>query len=124
MAGDRDNPDAQFVCQSDPRTACVLTASRPNAQVWSSVYFYYHGISAGDVRYTGSIRVAFFEGPATEMHDVHPNILVKKGDDVMRASVLDDVTTKPGTYALMFDVLATAGSVTTPIREAVDVVVK
>src|ERR1700738_4292154 len=64
MAGDRDNPDAQFVCQSDPRNACALTASRPNAPVWSSVYFYYHGVGA-EVKYTGSIQVGFFEGPPT-----------------------------------------------------------
>jgi hypothetical protein len=123
MAGSRDNPDAQFVCQSDPRTACVLTASRPNAQVWSSVYFYYHGIGA-DVKYTGTIRVGFFEGPATELHEVHPDILVTKTDKLRRGSVTDDVRTTPGTYAFTFDVVATAGSTITPIRETVTVVVK
>jgi hypothetical protein len=123
MTGDRDNPDAQFVCQSAPRTACVLPASRPNAQVWSSVYFYYHGIGA-DVKYTGSIGVGFFEGPATELHEVHPDILVTKNDNLGRGSITDDVRTTPGTYALTFDVVATAGSMTTPIRETVTVVVK
>ena len=123
MAGDRDNPDAEFVCQSDPRTDCVLTASRPNAQAWAIVYLYYHGVGE-EIRYTGAIQIGFFAGPATEAHEVRPNIVVK-GNDIMHQSVLDDVTATPGPYAMTFHVVATtvAGQ-PQPIDDLVHVVVK
>jgi hypothetical protein len=123
MAGDSDNPDAQFVCQSDPRTDCVFTASRPGAQVWSSLYLYYHGVGE-EIRYAGSIQIGFFEGPPTEAHEVRPNIIVK-GNEIIHQSVVDDVTATPGTYSMTFDVVATtATGKLQPIRDAVRVVVK
>ena len=61
MSGDRDNPDQEFVCQSEPRTECVMPVSRPDAQVFSDVHFYYHGAGA-ETKYTGSIDVGFFQG--------------------------------------------------------------
>jgi hypothetical protein len=39
MSGDRDNPDREFVCQSDPRSDCVTEASRADAQAFSDVHF-------------------------------------------------------------------------------------
>jgi hypothetical protein len=56
MSGDRDNPDQEFVCQSDPRNDCVLPVSRPDTQVFSDVHFYYHGAGA-ETKYTGSIDI-------------------------------------------------------------------
>ena len=59
MSGDRDNPDREFVCQSEPRTECVVPVSRPDARVFSDVHIYYHGAGA-ETKYTGSIQVGFF----------------------------------------------------------------
>ena len=61
MSGDRDNPDREFVCQSEPRTECVVPVSRTDAQVFSDVHIYYHGAGA-ETRYMGSIRIGFFNG--------------------------------------------------------------
>ena len=123
MAGDRDNPDAQFICQSAPRTACVLTASRPNAKVWSTVYVYYHGVGA-EVTYGGAIRVGFFEGPATESHEIRADSTLKANENIAHQSVVDDVATTPGTYTLAFDITATTGDHSQPLRETVSVLVK
>jgi hypothetical protein len=38
MYGDRDTPDQEFSCQSEPRTDCVLPVSRPDAQVFSDIH--------------------------------------------------------------------------------------
>src|SRR5438477_12564896 len=65
MNGDRDNPDREFVCQSDPRTACEVPASRPDAQAFAHRYVCYHPATVETV-YTGSIRVGLF-GAAAEI---------------------------------------------------------
>src|SRR5258705_12210054 len=61
MSGDGDNPDRDFVCQSDPRSDCVLPVSRPDGQIFSDVHFYYHAAGA-ETKYTGSIGIGFFRG--------------------------------------------------------------
>ena len=62
MSGNRDNPDQDFVCQSDRKDECVIPVSRPDAQVFSDVHFYYHAERA-DTTYAGSMEVGFFQGP-------------------------------------------------------------
>ena len=87
MSGDRDNPDREFVCQSEPRTDCVVPASRPDSRVLSDVHIYYHGAGA-ETRYEGSIQIGFFDGsPAA--HTVRTNMLVKKTESIMNQSVSD-----------------------------------
>jgi hypothetical protein len=123
MSGDRDNPDQDFVCQSDPRSDCVVPASRPDAQVFSDVHIYYHGAGA-DTKYTGSIDVGFFQGPP-ESHRLQPNITVKKTDSIANQSVVGIVTATPGTYAVTFAIVAAVtGGNSQPIREQVPVAVK
>ena len=124
MSGDRDNPDQEFVCQSDPRNDCVLPASRPDEQVFSDVHFYYHGAGA-ETKYTGAIEVGFFQGsPAS--HTVQANTTVKKTERIMPHSVTGIVTSTPGTYALNFalDATVTGTGKSQPIRERVSTVVK
>ena len=93
MSGDRDNPDQDFVCQSNPRNECVIPASRPDAQVFSHVHFYYHGAGA-ETRYTGSIDIGFFQG-AAESHRIQANMIVKKTESIMNQSVSSIVTATP-----------------------------
>src|SRR5262245_11117758 len=61
MSGNRDNPDRDFVCQSNPPSECVIPASTPDNRVFSDTHFYYHGAGA-ETKYTGSIVMGFFEG--------------------------------------------------------------
>jgi hypothetical protein len=122
MSGDRDNPDQEFVCQSDPRTECVIPASRPEAQVFSDVHIYYHGTGA-ETKYTGSIEIGFFQG-GPESHRIQPNITVRKADSIANQSVVGIVTATPGTYAVTFAIVAAVTGNSQPIREQVPVAVK
>jgi hypothetical protein len=58
MSGTRENPDQDFVCQSDPRDECAVPASRPDAPVFVDVHFYCHGAGA-ETRYLGTIHSPF-----------------------------------------------------------------
>jgi hypothetical protein len=123
MSGDRDNPDRDFVCQSTPPSECVMPASRPDERVFSDLFFYYHGAS-GETKYTGSIQIGFLQG-SPDAHKVAVNITAKK-DGITNMSVLDAVTSTPGTYEVTFDVVGTSveNGRSQPIRDRVPVVVK
>ncbi len=124
MSGDRDNPDQDFVCQSDPRTACVVPASRPDAQTFSHVHVYYHGAGV-ETKYAGSIEIGFFQGVAAS-HTIQANMTVPKADDVLTQSVTGIVASTPGRYAVTFNVGAsvTDTKVTRPIREQIPIAVQ
>src|SRR5262245_11405898 len=123
MSGDRDNPDREFVCQSTPPNECVMPVSSTENRVFSDLFFYYHG-AAGETKYTGSIQIGFLQG-SPDAHKVAVNITAKKGG-ITNMSVLDAVTSTPGTYDVTFDVLATSveSRKSQPIRDRVPVVVK
>jgi len=124
MSGDGDNPDQEFVCQSDPRNDCVLAVSRPDAPVFSNVHFYYHGAGA-ETKYAGSIDVTFFQG-SPDSHKIQANAIVPKTETITNHSVSGLVTTTPGSYPVTFNFVATIADTGTsqPIRENVPVVVK
>jgi hypothetical protein len=123
MTGDRDSPDREFVCQSDPKNDCVVDATRPDDQRFSDVHFYYHGAGA-ETKYTGSIQIGFFEG-AAESHVVQPNITVKKNEEIANQSILGIVSSKPGRFAITFDLVATTDTgKTQTIRTDVPIVVR
>ena len=103
MNGDADNPDREFVCQSNPRSECVVPVDRPDARVLAHVHFYYHA-AATDTTYTGSIRIGFFDQP----HEINPNISVKRGEKPGNQSISDFVSSKPGTYTMSIAVVATS----------------
>jgi hypothetical protein len=124
MHGDVDNPDREFACQSEPRTECVVPASRPDDTVLSEVHIYYHG-AGNETKYEGSVRLGFFDG-ADVSHTLNTNIVVKKTERIGNQSVSDVVTSKPGTYPIEFDMVATVtGTKTTqPIKERINIVVR
>ena len=124
MSGDRDNPDREFVCQSEPRTECVVPVSRPDARVFSDVHIYYHGAGA-ETKYTGSIQVGFFNG-SPSAHTLKTDLAVKKTERIANQSVSDIVTSTPGTYSVDFALVATVTDTkkTQPIREKIRVVVR
>lgn len=121
MSGDADNADRDFVCQSIPRNQCVLPVDRSEARVLAHVHLYYHG-ALTETRYTGSIRIEFFDQP----HEINPGLTVKPGDKPGNQSVSDFVSAKPGMYTMSIDVVATSTQTgeTQNIREAVSVTVK
>jgi hypothetical protein len=124
MAGDRDNPDQDFVCQSEPRNDCVVSMSRPDAQVFSDVHVYYHGTGT-ETTYVGSVHIGFFRGPA-ESHNIQTNMTVQKTDRIANQSVTGLVTETPGNYAVLFSLVATSTGTGTnhPIQAQVPIVVK
>ena len=123
MSGDRDNPDREFVCQSTPASECVMPVSSPENRVYSDLFFYYHG-AGGETKYTGSIQIGFLQG-SPDAHKVAVNITAKK-DGITNMSVLDAITSTPGTFDVTFDVVATSveNGRSQPIRDRVSVVVK
>lgn len=124
MSGDSDNPDREFVCQSEPRTDCVVPVSRPDAQVFSDVHVYYHGAGA-ETKYTGSIQIGFFRGSPTSQ-SVKTDTAVKKTERIANQSVSGIVTSTPGTYLLDFALVGavTDTTKTHPIQEKIRVVVR
>lgn len=124
MYGDRDNPDAEFACQSDPRTDCALPVSRAGADVFSHFHAYYHGAGAA-IRYEGTMELGFLRGePASHRSQI--NATVQKDESITNQSVTGIVTSTPGTYAVTFSLTATApnSEKKTPIRETIQVSVK
>lgn len=121
MSGDTDNADRDFVCQSNPRSECVVQVDRPDARVLAHVHIYYHSAVA-ETKYTGSIRLGFFDGP----HEINPNITVKPGGSPGNQSVSDFVTSKPGIYTMTLAVVATSVPSGQPkeIREEVKVTMR
>lgn len=124
MNGDRDNPDREFVCQSTPRSDCVVPVSRPDDQVFSDVHVYYHG-AGSETKYTGSFNVGFFRGQP-DSHTVSTDITVRKNESMTNQSVTGIVTSTPGEYAVTFAVGATITETgkTHQIRESLRVIVK
>jgi hypothetical protein len=123
MSGDGDNPDREFVCQSNPLNDCVVPASRPDAQVFSHVHFYYRG-AGGETKYSGSINVGFFQG-SRESHELQANITVQ-GTSIANQSVIGIVSSTAGRYPIVFALVATSTATGTsqPIRVEVPVVVQ
>jgi len=124
MSGDAENPNHDFVCQSNPRSECVMPVSRADAKIHSAVYFYYHP-AAVETRYTGTIQIGFFEGASSTLQ-LRPDFTVKSKDSAANHSIDGIVTSTPGTYEMAIDVAATpAGSAAKQdIREKVQVIVR
>lgn len=124
MSGDRDDPDQDFVCQSDPRNDCVVPVSRSAAQVFSHVHIYYHG-AGPETKYAGTMQIGFFRG-AGEPPKTPANFTVPKSETIANHSVTGIVTDVPGEYAVTFELVATVADTgkSQPIRERVPVTVK
>jgi hypothetical protein len=123
MSGDSDNPDQDFVCQSDPRNDCVVPASRADARVFSDVHLYYHGVG-GETRYAGTMHIGFFQGSASAAK-TQVDIAVKKNGEITNQSVVGIVTSTPGTYTIDFDQVASVdANKGQPLREQLKVTVK
>ncbi len=124
MYGDRDTPDREFACQSNPRNDCVIPASRPDEQVFSDVHFYYHG-AGSQTAFTGTVNIGFFrDSPNSGRLSV--NAKAEKAESIANQSILGIVSSKPGTYELTIDVVGTVGGTGTsqPVQEKTVVTVR
>lgn len=124
MYGDRDNADREFACQSDTPTDCVLPASKPDAQVFADIHFYFHG-AGPETRYDGSINIGYLQG-APDSHTSRTTITVKKNESITNSSTTGIVASTLGTYAVTISQTATVKDTGTsqPIQESIPVVVK
>src|SRR5690242_1241883 len=95
MSGDSDNPNHDFVCQSNPRSDCVIPASGDGTKTNAAVYFYYHP-AAVETRYTGTIQLGFLEG-ASASHQLRTDFTVKPKDSAANQNVVGIVSSTPGT---------------------------
>ena len=98
MSGDGDSPDRDFVCQSYPRTDCVIPASRLQNQVFSDAHVYYHA-AGGETKYTGSFLIGYFQSTSAAK-GVQANITVAKNESIGNQSVVGIVTSTPGEYEI------------------------
>jgi len=124
MYGDRDNADREFACQSSTPTECVLPASKPDAQVFSDIHFYYHGAGA-ETRYEGTINIGYLQG-APESHTSRTSLTVQKNGSITNSNTTGFVTSTPGSYAVTIAQTATVKgpAKTQAIQESIPVTVK
>ena len=118
--GARDNPDAEFACQSTGPRECVLPASRLETRVFTDIHLYFHG-AGKETTYLGSYRPEFLNDGDESPHEFPIRTTVKGEEQIANHSVTGIVTTKPGRYALRLAVDATTGAGSTPIREEIPV---
>src|SRR5262245_49924325 len=120
MYGDRDNADAEFACQSVPRTDCVIVASRPDAQAFSDIHLYYHG-AGGETRYEGTLSLGYLRGSPQSQTSPTKLSVLKKGS-ITNQSVTGIVTSTSGTYPVTWSGTATVVDTGKeyPIQETID----
>jgi hypothetical protein len=107
MYGDSDNPDAEFACQSNPRTDCVVPASRPDGQTFSEVHLYLHPTPA-ETKYSGAMQIGFFRGNKAAQ-ELKASDTVKPGQ-VANHSIVGIVTDKAGPQVLNVEFKAVMAS--------------
>jgi hypothetical protein len=122
MRGDRDNPDAEFVCQSEPRTDCVLPQSRPGQETHTEVHFYFHS-AVTDSTYTGRIEIGFLTAGGRP-YEITPTVTVKKGDRARSTSVLGVVSSSAGPYPMIIRLVAEGDGMRREISDEVPVQVQ
>jgi hypothetical protein len=122
-AGTAADPEQLLVCQSAPRSECVVGANRQDRKFFATGHLYLHPASS-QTTYTGVVRPGFFASSVAAQR-VDVNATVKPGEKPRESTVYDLLPTKPGAYVMEIDLVATpASGEKRDIRERVDVVVK
>jgi hypothetical protein len=120
MYGDRDNPDAEFACQSTGPSECVVPASREGKQVFSDVHLYFHR-AGGATTYVGTYRPEFFSSSEKSVSDFPVEKRMRGDERIEGLSVSGIVTATPGRYVLKITMDATTAAGSTQIRDEVPV---
>jgi hypothetical protein len=123
-AGTADNPEPLLVCESNPRSECIVGASRLDRQFFATLHLYLHP-AAGETTYVGVAQVGFFAGEASA-HRLDVKATIKPGEEPRRSMIYDRLPMKPGTYTMEIDLVATETSSPQKreIRDRVNVIVK
>jgi len=124
IASHEGNGNEQVVCQSDPRTECVLPVGSGETRRMATVHLYLHP-SGIETRYVGTMQVGFMNG-SPEPHDTRVNSTVTPGSSPVNVSVTGLVTSRPGTYPMTIALSAETSTTQRPldIRETLSVTVK
>ena len=124
IASHQGDGNEQVVCQSDPRTDCILPVGSANTRRMATVHLYLHP-SAIETRYVGTMRVGFMNG-SPEPHDTRVNSTVKPGSSPVNVSVTGLVTSRPGIYPMTLALTAETSTTQHPldIRRSLSVTVK
>src|SRR5262249_22899819 len=118
MHGSADNPDEEYVCQSNPRDVCALPASTSERKVFSEVHLYFHPIGS-PTRYEGTVQIEFFGDGRPS-----PLALAVGTKNVGNDSIVGVVTNKPGEYALNVSASANTPNGPKQVSERVPVSVR
>ena len=112
--------DTSVVCSSrQTARTCLLTASTTKMQQAASVTLELHA-AAQPVSYTGTITPGFLasQHPQKVTHTLEP------ANKVSVFTVLDAITSKPGSYTIDIELSAVMGGTSHPIRVSVPVTVQ
>jgi len=118
MQGSSDNPDEEFVCQSNPQTPCEVRASTADRKVFSDVHLYFHPIGV-ETRYEGTRQIEFIG----EARPAPVNVTID-ANSVGNSSVVGIVTDKPGAYALNVTTSAVTPNGPVQVAHRVPVIVR
>ena len=113
------------VCQSDPRSECVLPASTADNRTFATVHLYLHPVKSGETKYSGTMRVGFLNGTAAEAHDSRVDSTVSRGDSPTNISVTGIVARTTGAYTVAISLVAAPASGSPlELRDTIPVTVK
>lgn len=68
ISSQQQDRDEQTICQSNPRTECVIRVGGTDTRLLATVHLFLHPSSV-DTKYVGTMRVEFLNGSAAEAHD-------------------------------------------------------
>lgn len=113
----------RVVCQSDPKSECVIPASSQTPKEFAGMSLYLHPTKA-PTAYRGSLEVTFFE-TGTGVYGTPVDRTVEPGDQPVGITVSGVLKQMPGQYVAAIALIAYPSRQTgREIREAVNVIVK
>lgn len=125
IASEGQDERERIVCQSDPRTDCVMAASAKDRRMLAIVHLYLHP-AAVETKYVGSIQVGFLNGSSNDRHEAKVDSTVRPKDPPANVTLTGVVTQKPGVYTMAISLEATSGAGGGPqsINDKIQVTVK
>ncbi len=125
IAVETTNGQERVVCQSDPRTECLLPSSTRDRRTLATVHLYLHP-STAETKYVGTMRVTFLDGSSAEVHETKVDSTVGVRDAPVGASLTGIVTERAGSYSMTIALTATSPAATNAheIQDTVQVTVK
>jgi len=112
-----------IVCQSDPRTECVVPPTSDTRKSFATLTVYMHSVGTSTA-YRGSIEVTFF-ATASGVYGTPVDLNIQARQPPVATTLSGLITQTPGPYVIAIALIAyPSGEVAREIREAVPVIVK